>query len=659
MIRLLQKDNRVVKTMFAIIIGAACLSMVVYLVPGLYDGLYGSNSEVFATVRQPGWKGRLFGDSIEVTNKDISRLTQRLMQTQGYPAFYQPYVERQAQQLEIAWAAERQEAERLGLTVTDADVRAYLHEGQLGQILFPNGQFIGQDKYREFVQNQPQLQYPTTAEFERQIKEDVERQRLREFVTAGVTVSDNQVREEYRQQGTKVKIDYVTISPDSVAKDIAPTDSELRSFFDRNKARYEHAVPETRKISYVVVSQDAYPGGRPQVTDADLQAYYNAHKNEFKVEDQVKVRHILISVPQGADAKTDAAARAKAEDLLKKIKAGGDFAALAKANSDDPGSKASGGELGWVKKNGQMVPEFENAAMALAKGQVSGLVKTQFGYHIIQATDRQTAHTKSFDEVKDEIRPRVVQEKAGKVQAQFAQTLQAEAQKSGMEKTAAAHHLQVQTTDYLPESGTINGVTDSSAITAAAFQAKKGEIKTVTNPEGLALVQVVDIKPAHAPTFEEWKNNIANDYKQEQIPQMLMQRLNKVTELAKQTGSLKTAAAQLKLDVKTSDMVGKDGNVPELGLMSGPGAVAFTLPKGGVSDPITAGRNGAVLQVIDKQEPSAEEIAQNFEKTREALLGKKKDEVFGAYMGTVLDNYNKGGGIRYTKPQKKGNPLGM
>lgn len=659
MIRLLQKNSAATKALFGIVIGLAILAMIVTLIPGLYESVTMTGSDVYATVHRPGVAGRLFGDTITIRQPEIAQLTQTMMQRSGYPPMYQPFIEMQVKQMRIQWAVENQEADRLGLTATDADVKATLHQGQLGQVLFPNGNFIGEDKYKQLVQNAFNL--PTTAAFEEQLRQDITRSRLREFVTAGVTVSDNAVREAYKQQGTKVKLDYVVISPDDVKGDISATDSELKNYFDHNQARYAQAVPETRKIAYVVVTPDSLPGGRPQISEADLQAYYNQHQDQYKVEDQVKVRHILISVPTGADAKTDAAAKAKAEDILKKIKAGGDFAELAKQNSDDPGSKATGGELGWVKKDGHMVPEFEAAAMGLAKGQVSGLVKTQFGYHILQAEDRQNAHTKSLAEVKDEIRPIVEQQKVGAAEQQLAQSIANEAGKGGLNAAASAHHLQAQTTDFIASNGVVNGVADSTQLLNAAFAARKGDApKTVGTGDGIAVYQVLDVQAAHAPAFEQWKDHVADDYKQEQVPMMMEQRLTKLSDLARKYSDLKKAATELKMKVQSSDLVGRDGNVPELGVMSQGPSVAFSLPKGGISAPINTGRNGAVLQVTDKVEPTPEEIAQNFPKQRDQLLERKRDEVYGAYMSTVMQNYQKKGGIRiYEKQSGKKGPLGF
>ena len=659
MIRILQKDNRATKIVFAVIIGFALISMILYLVPGLYDGMTSDGSGVFATVRRPGVLGRLFGDTKEVKATDVDKMAQNAIQRQGYPAQYIPFllpqVRRQVQQQMIAWQVESLEADRLGLQVSDADLRNELRTGVFAQMLFPGGTYIGNDKYTAFVQNQ--LGLPTTAEFEKDMKDDMERRRLREFATAGVSVSEAQIRDQYRIQGTKVKFDYAILTSEDVRKSINVTDAELQSFFDKNKARYATAVPETRKISYVAFTPDNLPGGKPQVTDADVQAYYNQHQDQYKVEEQVKVRHILIAVPAGADAKTDATAKAKAQDLLNKIKAGGDFAELAKANSDDPGSKASGGELGPVKRNGGMVPEFESAAMSLKAGQVSDLVKTQFGYHIIQAEERQDAHTKPLADVANEIRPALVSQKASAVEQSFAQTLVGEAGKNGLDKAAEAHGLHVQTTDYLAPDGVVPGLADGAQLLQAAATSKKGDApKVASTGEGMAIFQVVDVKAAHAPTFADWKSHVEEDYKNEQVPQLLAAQLSKLSDRARQLNDLKKAAAEFKVTVKTSDLVDKTGNVPEVGLMSGPASVAFSLQKGAISSPINSGRSGILLSVVDKQEPTADEIAKNFEKTKATLIDQKKDEIFEVYMGTLMEQYEKKGGIHYSQKQKA-NPL--
>ncbi len=658
MIRFLQSDNRLTKAIFGVVIGLAILAMVVTLVPGIYEGITGAPQGVYAVVKEPGFFGRLFGESTSIKSTEVNQLAQSIAQRQGYPAQFAQFLAPQAQQILLAGAIEQREAQRLHLMANDTDVQEELQHGQLAQVFFPGGEFIGKDKYQRAVQ---QFGFETTQEFEEKLREDLTQRRLVSFVTADANVSDNSVREEVRQQGMKVKFDYAVISAEEVSKAINPIDSELEGFFNKNKARYANAVPEQRKIAYIAIDQANIPGGKAQVTDADLQTYYNAHQADYHVDEQVKVRHILVAVPRGSDAKTDAAAKAKAQDLLTKIRGGADFAALARENSDDPGSKQSGGELGYVKRNHQMVPAFESAAMSLKAGQTSDLVKTDFGYHILQAEARDDAHQKPLSEVAAEIRPILDQQKSAGALSSFSQQVAAEAAKAGMDKAAADHGLHVVTTGFISGTGSIPGLPEGTQLLQAAFSGKKGDAPRVA-PAGtgeMVVYQTADVQAAHAPTFAEWKSHVLDDYKAEQAPQLLQGRLNKLAERAHQLNDLKKAAAELNVPVKTSEMVDRTANVPEVGQMSGAASAAFDLPKGGITGGLNAGQTGTVLQVLDKQEPAPEEIAKSFSARRDELLERRKAEIFGVYMGTLLETYKQKGAIRvYEKPRQPGLPLG-
>jgi peptidyl-prolyl cis-trans isomerase D len=485
----------------------------------------------------------------------------------------------------------------------------------------------------------------------------MELNRLQALVTGGVSVSDAAVRQAYLAQGTKVKFDYAVINGEDLRKTINPTDAELQTYFKQNAARYTNAVPEARKIEYVSFDAANLPGGRPQVSDAEVQAYYNQNQAQYQVKEQVKVRHILIQVPRGADAATDAAAKAKAEGVLRQIKAGGNFAELAEKNSDDPGSKSAGGELGWLD-HGKTVPEFDKAAFSLAPGQTSDLVKTQFGYHILQTEEKKSAHLRPLAEVKPEIVPVLEQKKIGAALTGYAQQLAAEAAKTGIEKTAAAHNLRAVTTDYLAKDGTIAGLADGSALLTQAFAAAKGAAPaSVSTGDGYAIFQVLDTRAAHAPEFADYKPHLVDDYREQQLPQLLNAQLAKLDDRAKVLNDLRKAAGEMGVAVKSSDLVGKDAQVPDVGSMSGPGAVAFTLAKGAISGPINNGRTGVVLSVTDKQEPSAAEIAQNMAQTREQLLNDQHEEIFRVYMSGLMERYEKANAIRYTKkPASPGLP---
>jgi peptidyl-prolyl cis-trans isomerase D len=659
MIRLLQQDNRIMKIIFAVIIGLAAITMVITLVPGIFDNASTTDSTVYATVREPGYFGRVFGDSTPIKTTEVNQIAARQLQQQHLPEQLLPYLLPRAGQILVQRAILKHEADRMNLQVSDEDLRRELRTGPFAQYLFPNGNYVGDDAYIDFVSRAFGNQL-SRSEFESQVKSDMELNRLQALITGGVTVSDNAVREAYKTDGTKVKFDYVVISGDDVRKGINPSDADLQTFFKTNATRYATAVPETRKIQYVAFDASNLPGGKPQVSDGEVLAYYNAHKDQYAVKEQVKTRHILIAVPAGADAKTDAAAKAKAEDLLKQIKAGGNFADLAGKNSDDPGSKVQGGELPMYPTSG-LDPAYAKAAMALNPGQTSDVVKSQFGYHIIQTEQKEPAHSKPLAEVKGEIVPVLEQQRAGAAEQTFAAALVADAKKNGMEKAAAAKGLHVVTTDYVAKDGVIPGLADGSALLTQSFAVVKGaDPASASTGEGFAVFQVIDVKPAHAPEFAAYKAHILEDYREQQVPQLLNAELNKLEGRAKVLNDLKKAAAEMNLPLKTSDLVGKDGQVPDLGAMSGPGSVAFSLAKGAISGPINTGHSGIVLSVVDKQEPTAEDITKNFAATREALLNTQREEIFRVYIGELTQKYEKGGAVKYSKkqPEPGSSPFG-
>lgn len=646
MIRILQQDNRITKILFAVIIGFAVVTMVITLVPGVFDDAGTTGADVFATVRQTGFLGRLGVDSSTVKTTEVNQLAARQLQQQRLPEFLLPYMSQRAAQILVQRQILKHEADRMNLQVSDEDLRRELRTGAFAQYLFPGGKYIGDDAYMNFVQ---QFFQTSRSEFESQIKADMELQRLQSLITGGVSVSDNAVREAYKTQATKVKFDYAVISADDLAKTVAPSDDELQKFFKDNAAKYATAVPETRKIQYASFDASNLPGGKPQISDADVEAYYNQHKSQYEVKEQVKVRHILVAVPQGADAKTDQAAKAKADDLLKQIKNGGNFADLASKNSDDPGSKTQGGELGWLDR-GRTVPEFDKTAFSLNAGQISDVIKTQFGYHILQVEEKKTAHLRPLSEVKAEIVPVLEQQRVGAAEQTFASQLSSDAKKNGLEKAATARGLHAVTTDYVAKDGVVAGLADASGLLTQAFSVVKGaDPASVSTGDGFAVFQVVDVKAAHAPEFADYKTHILDDYREQKVPLLLNTQLAKLDDRAKVLNDLKKAAAEMNIPVKSSEMVGRDAQVPEIGSMGGPASVAFSLNKGVVSGPINLGRSGVVLTVTDKQEPTADEIAKNFDQTREQQLNDQREELFRVYVGTVTKKYETAGAVRYAK----------
>ncbi len=639
MIRFLQADNRIVKALFVVVIGVSSVAMVVYLIPGLM-GMGSAPSDTYAVV-YPHWYSKILssGDSISMqTVQDMTRrqIMQRNPQYADNPMIMQLFQSQVGQQL-IQQQVLLQEARRLGITATDADVLHFLQYGPYKTVFFPAGKFIGETQYTEIINSRANMSVPA---FEQDIKNNLMIQRLQAMVTANVTVDDKDVREQYRKQNVKIKFDYAVISSADLEKTINPSDSDLEAFFKKNAARYASAVPEERKISYFAFTPGDVPGGLPQPNNQEIQNYYNQHQSEFQVPEEARSRHILISVPAGADPKTDAAAKAKAEDVLKQLQAGGDWNALAKKYSDDPGSKDKGGELGFAQRK-TMVPEFDNAIFTQKIGDIK-IVKSQFGYHVVQVEDRHQAHAQALNEVLPQIQATLFRNASQQAQENYARTLTSEADKDGLEKTAAAHHLQVVTSPPVERTGVISALASSKQILTQAFQAKVGDPpQYAPTGEGYAIFQVTGIVAAHAPAFADWKQHVLDDYRNDQLPALLAKKTQELSDKAKQYNDLNKAAKELGATVKTSDPVNESGQVPDVGDVGQVAPQLFDLTVGSISGPIDADRNGIVAKIVDKQEPSADDIQKNFDTTREQIKDERQNQAFNVFLSTLMDNYKK------------------
>ena len=646
MIRFLQQDNRVVKALFVVIIAAASVSMVVYLIPGL-AGTGGVSAGTYAVV-YPHWYSRFLSSGQTITEEKVEmqarqQLQQRNPQYASNPMIVNLFKQQVGQQL-VQQQILLAEAAKLGISANNSDVAQFLHQGQAGQVLFPNGKFIGQEQYTSLIASRFDMSVP---EFEDNVKNDITIQRLRAYVTAGVSVSDKEARDQYSKNSTKIKFDYAVISSDDIRKSINPPDADLEAFFKKNAARYANAVPEQRVISYFAFSPNDVPGGVQQPTQQEIEAYYNAHKSEYSVPEQAKSRHILINLAPNADAKTVAAAQTKAQDVMKQLQSGGNWTDLAKKDSDDPGSKDSGGELGFAKR-GQMVPEFDSAIFGQKIGDIK-IVKSQYGFHIIQVEERTPAHTQSLAEVLPTIQATLLRQKSTAAQDAFAKALTSEAIKNGLEKTAAAHHLQVVTTPPVNAQGVIPSLPDGSGLIQRAFESKAGDpAQSAPTGEGYAVFQVKNVIPAHSPSFADWKTHVEDDYRNEQVPTLLNQKIAELAAKAKAGGDLAKAAKDVGASYKTSDLVDQNGQVPDLGDVGQVAPQLFQMAPGTLSGPISAGRTGVVAKLIDKQQPSEADITKNLDQTRDQILEQKRGEAFEIFANTVISDYRKSGRVRMT-----------
>jgi peptidyl-prolyl cis-trans isomerase D len=622
-----------------VIIGAASVTMVLYLIPGL-GGVGSSSPDTYAVVF-PHWYSRFLSSGDSISQAKVESITQNQLQQRdpqyaSNPMIVQIFEQQVGQQL-VQEQVLLVEAHKLGIYATDNDVRQFLRTGQIGQVLYPEGKFVGEDVYKQMIDERL---HESITDFEQEIKDEITIRRLQAYITAGVTVSDKEVRDTYLKQNVKIKFDYAVLSSDDLRKTINPSDSDLEAFFKTNAARYAQAVPEERKITYFAFTDSQIPGGVQPPSQQTIQQYYNDHQADYSVPEQAKSRHILISVPANADAKTDAAAKAKAEMVLKLLQAGGSWTDLAKKYSDDPGSKVTGGELGFAQR-GKMVPAFDNAIFTQKIGEID-IVKTNFGYHIVQVEERQTAHTQPLSDVQPSIVATLTRQAQAEAENNYAQQLTSEAVKNGLQKTAAAHHLEVVTTDPVASDGVIAALPDGAQILAKAFQAKQGDPpQSAPTGEGYAIFQVAGIMPAHAPAFADWKSHVLDDYRQEQLPALLSAKTKQLADQAKASNDLAKAAKAVGATVKTSDLVGETGQVPDFGEVGQVAPQLFDMNVGAISGPIDAGRTGVVVKIDDKQSPTPDEIQKNLDQSRDELLDQRRNQAFSVFVSNVWNDYKK------------------
>ncbi len=640
MIRFLQsKDDRLVKAIFVVIIGVVSVGMVIYLIPGL-TGVGASAPDTYAVV-YPHWYSRLFSSGDSVSLAKVEQITrQQLMQRSPQYADNEMIVklfEGQVGQQLVQQQVLLQVAQKLGIRASNEDVRDFLETGPYGEAIFPGGKYIGDAAYTNLITQRVGI---SVAEFEEDVRQEIIIRRLQSLITAGVTVSPQDVRNTYRKQNVKIKFDYAIVSSADLLKTINPSDSDLEAFFKQNAARYATAVPEARKITYFAFTPGDVPGGVPQPTQQQIQQYYTDHLSDYEVPEQAKSRHILIQVAPGADAKTDAAAKAKAEMVLKLLQAGGSWDELAKKYSDDPGSKDSGGELGFAQR-GRMVPEFDNAIFTQKIGDIA-IVRSQFGYHVVQVEDRQPKHTQALSEVLPQIEATLERDQSAQAQESYARALTSEAIKNGLEKTAAAHHLEVVTTPPVERTGVIAALPSSTELLSKAFGAKVGDPpQFAPTGEGYAVFQLTGIQPAHAPAFADWKSHVLDDYRNEKLPALLNQKTQELADKAKAENDLAKAAKEVGATVKTSDLVTPTGQVPDIGDVGQVAPQLFNLNVGAIVGPLNAERNGIVIKIDDKQEPSEDEIQKNFDATRDQILDERRGDAFNIFMSSVIEDYRK------------------
>jgi len=637
MIRFLQSPGKVKKYLLGGLLVFISITMLLYLIPQGGSNITG----------QPNILARVGDDNITI--EDVARRAEEFQRSQGRQI--PPAMMPQLVDYMITDRAQLLQAQRLGLRVSDAELKDELQHGPLSTYIFPDGRFVGQEKYQNFVTQQLQS---SVEHFEEQERNYILQRKLTALVTSNISVTPADIEREYQRQNLKVKLQYAVVSLADLSKQITVSEPEIKAYYQSHKSQYENSVPEKRKAKYAVIDVGKLAAGE-QISPSELLGYYNQHKSEFQQQEEIKASHILIKTEAGPDGKVsaaaDAAARKKAEDILKKLRAGANFEELAKKESDDKASAINGGSLGFFQR-GSMVPEFEKAAFSLNKGQISDLVKTQYGYHIIRVDDKHQAGTPSIEQVKEKIEPFLKQQKAQREAEALANSVQSEAGSQGLDAAAAKHALPVVTSDWFARGDSLPGLGTAPEFMQAIFSAQeKSPPQSVGTQLGYVVFQVTGVKPPATPTFAEIRSQVESQFKTEKAAGMLEQKAAQISDRARALHDLKKAAKEVGAEVKTSDWLGAQSQAPDLGNMGGPASVAFAMKPGEISAPLFQGRTAAVLMVTDRQEAPAGDVVKTQDQIRDQLLRTKRQEALELYLAGMVKRLEKEGKIRKNQQQ--------
>jgi peptidyl-prolyl cis-trans isomerase D len=518
------------------------------------------------------------------------------------------------------------EARRQGLSVSDAEIRERILSIPAFQ---ENGRFIGEARYRQLLQfNNPPM---TTAEFEDNLRRGVLVEKLRTTVTGWMSVSDDEAAQEYRRRNEKIKLDVVPVTPDAFRNEVTVSDADLTGYFDKRKESYR--VAEKRKIRYAIVDVEEI---RKQIAvpDADLEAFYKQNSAQYSSPEQIRASHILFKT----DGKDEAAVRAQAESVLKRVKAGEDFGALAKEFSEDDSNKDKGGDLDYFGRS-TMVPEFEQVAFAMKAGDISDLVKTSFGFHIIKLVDHRQATTKPFAEVRREIEEQLKWQKAQQEAEKIAKSNEAAMKTpADLDRIAKERNYRVQDTGLLLREDPIDGLGPAPEVSTQAFQLGDNAVTPALRvSRGWVYVTVTEKQAPYVPQLPEVRDKVRDDLVRERAAEIAKAKAGEIAATLKSAPDFAGAAKKAGLALKTTELVTRGSAIADIGVNADVDKAAFALPVGGVSDPITTPQGTAIVRVVEKEAVTDEQVKTGLETTRTELANQRRDRFFTSYMAKAKE----------------------
>jgi peptidyl-prolyl cis-trans isomerase D len=607
----MRKSAKVKKYLLIFFLGVVSLGMVITLMP-----LSPSDAERNDTTYLAQINGH------KITSQELENAIRNRMRNSQYgynPAIAsimaQPILDDMIQHESVLV-----QAKKLGIIASPAEVRK---AAQSIPGLTEAGAFESEEKFEKATGM-------TMSQFEGQIADSIIYQKMQEIVSDGVQVTPDEVRAEFAKRNTKARIQYVLFDPSQYIKPVKVTPDTLEAFFKKNAARYN--LPEERRVRYVLIDAD-HLRKQVNVSDSEINSYYQSHLSDYRIPDRAHVVHILFKTTGKTPAEV-ATIEKTAASVLDQVKAGKDFGDLAKKYSDDT-SAQQGGDIGWIVR-GQTVKEFEDAAFSMKPGQVSGLIKTIYGIHIVKVLERQTAHLQSLDEVKDAIRQTLDKQKLDQAQQAASDDLGRRFRDNpkNFAEIAKTAGLDVKESPLFKFKETVPDFGTSEAFANLSFQLKVGEVgDPITVPKGLAIIQLEAIVPEHPAKLDEVRSQVEEDYRADQSKVLAADAAREFAEKCK-TADFKAAARALKLTVKESKDFTSDGTVENVGSASALSA-AFTLPEGKSSGVVPMGGNSIVFNVLAHTPPNDADFAAQKDQIAEELVERKRSLAFEIYKGNL------------------------
>ena len=531
-------------------------------------------------------------------------------------------VEQQILQQMMDERASVAEAERLHIQAGDEEVRQRILTLPAFQ---ENGAFIGEQRYRQLLLSQnPPL---TPAAFEDSVRRALVVEKLRLSLTEWLSVSDAELEHEYRRRNDKVKLSVVNLSADAFRSQVSASDADLAAHFQAHQDDFK--IPEKRKMRYVLVDIDAIRA-KLTIPAADIERAYGESIDQFSTPEQVRASHILLKT----EGKDDAAVKAAAEEILTQAKAGADFAALARTRSEDEGTAKNGGDLDYFTR-GRMVPEFDQVAFALQQpGQISDVVKTSFGYHVIKLVDRKAGSTRSLPEVRQQLTDQLSAERAQNDATDMADRLATLITKpTDLDAVAKAQGLLVQESGFFAREEPILGLGTSPEASARAFELKDGEVsEPLRTPRGYAFETLSGKQDAYIPKLEEVRERVREELIKTRARDAARRRAAEIAVTLKDTRDFEKATKAAGVEATATELLTRESPIPNIGQASELLDAAFTLTEGAVSGALPTENGAAIVKLLEKQEATAKDLETNRDRFRDELLNERRSRFFGAYM---------------------------